>query len=59
MGKVDTLDLLNKRECPDCHAEKMSSGLRIDIAELLTCVACNARFYVAPRSPDAKAFMRQ
>lgn len=59
MSEADHLGLLNKRECPDCRSERMSPGLRIDIAEHLTCLACKARFYVAPRPHHAKAFIRQ
>lgn len=59
MSEADTLDWLNKRKCPDCRSERLSPGLRIDIAEHLTCLVCEARFYVAPRAPNAKAFIRQ
>ena len=59
MSEADSLSLLNRRECPDCRSEGMAAGLRIEIAEHLTCLACDARFYVAPRPPDAKAFIRQ
>jgi len=59
MGETDILDVLNKRECPDCRSSKMHLGLRIEIAELLTCVQCEAGFYIAPPRPHAKVFIRQ
>jgi Restriction endonuclease len=48
----------SQAELDDCRSENMSPGLRIDIAEHLTCLACEARFHVAPRPPHAKAFIR-
>lgn len=43
MRAADSLSLLNRRDCPDCRSEGMAAGLRIEIAEHLTCVACDAR----------------
>jgi hypothetical protein len=59
MSEPDILDALNNRECPDCRSSKMRLGLRIEIAELLTCTLCDARFYVAPPRPHVKVFVRQ
>lgn len=57
--EADILHFLNKQECPDCRSTKMRPGLRLDVAELLTCQHCNARFYIAPRAPNANVFIRQ
>ena len=59
MSETDILDVLNNHECPDCGANKLRSALRVDIAEHLTCSECEARFYIAPRRPYAKVFIRQ
>jgi hypothetical protein len=59
MSETDILEALNVGKCPDCGSNKLRSGLRVDIAEHLTCVTCEARFYVAPRRPLATAFIRQ
>jgi hypothetical protein len=59
MSETDILEALNGGKCPDCESNKLRSGLRVDIAEHLTCVRCEARFYVAPRPPLATVFVRQ
>lgn len=56
MSEADSLRLLNKRECPDCQSERMSPGLRIDIAEHLKCHACKARFYRCPAPSPCQSF---
>lgn len=59
MSETNILDALNNHECPDCGANKLRSRLRVDIAEHLTCAECEARFYIVPRRPHAKVFIRQ
>lgn len=42
MSETNILDALNNHECPDCGANKLRSGLRVDIAEHRTCAECEA-----------------
>lgn len=59
MSETNILDALNNHECPDRGARQLRSGLRVDIAEHPTCAECEARFYIVPRRPHAKVFIRQ